>query len=318
MFALYQAGMVFSPTWTWLYVAGWSGFNLMRAKCIGANDHPPLLAVEITILAGTVCMVGLLWDHGKPMMLAAVPFIATGLVWLTWSSASRACKKRAPSEAILEPETFRRGIEYGLANLTSAGLFFQLPILFSQSGDVEKAGLIGVLLSMVGVMDLVPASISAHFLPISARYAKGGDYASLDLHIKKQEKVLIAGLVALILAGIGVWAGLVSIGYPITDVSGANQSFAILLACYFSNHLSNPAANYLQAHERSDISIKINLATFTSFWCIYLLPLPESVVSKDLLPLIALLLPIAIRSAGMRWMVRRELAKRLALASEAR
>lgn len=312
MALLSQFGLVFSALWTWLYLAGWSGFNLLRTKCIGADDHTPLLVVEVLIVSGTVCLVGLFAKHGTAIMLAAIPFLATGLLWLIWKGSERLRNFRSTEEGLIDGVTARRGLEYGFANFTSAGLFSQLPILATHSGSISQAGLIGTLLSMVAVMDLVPASMTAYFLPQIARYFKDKDYSSYSELLKRQKTVLLLGLVGVMGLGIAGWVGLRLLGYPLVASPGANHSFALLLACYFFNHLSNPAANYFQARERSDLSIRINTATYLAFWVLYLLPLPDDIVSGGLKPLIALLILVAVRSAGMRWLANSDMARQRA------
>jgi O-antigen/teichoic acid export membrane protein len=312
MALLSQFGLVFSALWTWLYLAGWSGFNLLRTKCIGANDHTPLLVVEVLIVSGTVCLVGLFWKHGPVMMLAAIPFLATGLLWLIWKGGKCLANCWSIEGTLIEGVTARRGLEYGLANFASAGLFSQLPILAAHSGSISQAGLIGTLLSMVAVMDLVPASITAYFLPQIARYFKDKDYSSYAVLLERQKGALLLGLVGVMGIGISGWVALRLLGHPLVASPGANYSFALLLACYFLNHLSSPAANYFQARERSDLSIRINTATYLAFWILYLLPVLDGIVSDGLKPLVVLLILVAVRSAGMRWLVNSDMARQRA------
>ncbi|WP_027178094.1 hypothetical protein [Maridesulfovibrio bastinii] len=275
-------GFIFNPDLSSFVLVSWSLFMLFRRFMLALKRYHILFAAELLVLTGIAVI---LWFGRKypfaPYFSYAVPCAVvtlTAICLTTWL-----LKKNKLNFFNAQPGVMRHGLEFGLNNFVSGGRMLLLTPLVVQIAGEIYGGIIGLINSVLGVVQLFPRTLSQFHLPEMSRLVKNGDSISFIGYVSKFRKQVSALLTLIFLfSAIGWWAiGLTPYGVRL-HADGAVFIFYIMLIATVIDQAVIADANSLMVRELSFLMLKVN------FWSsIIMLLMMAGVVFLNFVPLLS-------------------------------
>ena len=256
-------GIAFQPLFMTSLLVGWTGYQLIRHFFIALRDYQSLLRIDLLC---TGCMAALLlWPDNRidPLVAMGMPLsalAAAGLLHVMYRSQQR--RTRAGSES---GKDLTSGMQFGMANFLSDGIILLLAPLANLLAGPAYAGLIGLVLSGLGILLLFPRALTMHHIPDLARANK--EAPSEFVAVYRSFRRILLGLLSLIAVALLVIA---TIGGPLLfpeaiSLKHAWLIFVLLLANTVVGQMGVPDSSRLMVKEQGRLMMKINGAAFALF-----------------------------------------------------
>jgi hypothetical protein len=261
-------GVVFQPLFMMCLLVGWTGYQLIRHSFIALRDYRILLRIDLLC---TGCMAALvLWPGNRvdPLLAIGMPLLAlsaAGLLYLMYRS--REMRAWADGNS---GKDFRSGMEFGMANFLSDGMILLLAPLASLLAGPAYAGLIGLILSGMGILLLFPRALTMHHISALARAKKADPSEFLTVFLSFRR--ILLGLLLLIAVAL---LPIAAVGGPLffPDAISLENSwmiFVLLLANTVIGQMAVPDSSRLMVNEQGHLMMRINGAAFAIFGALIL------------------------------------------------
>jgi hypothetical protein len=244
---------------------GWNGYQFIRHAQLALKQYRKVLLLDLAI---TTSMLLLLLPGVQPgldlayLAIAGPMVLATlvGLVLLILQSRARTALWRKPEAGMV-----RKGMEFGVGNFFSGGLFMLLAPLILRCSGPAYAGLYGLISSVLSILAMAPRALALYYLPDLSRTLHEG---------KEQVRRLLRHYRRRLLASLALMTGVVAVGWilghslllkPEQQLAGLHAIFVLMLVNLIFSQGALPEANLLMVREETRFLLWLNATVLSLF-----------------------------------------------------
>lgn len=257
------SGVVFQPLFMLGLLAGWTGYQLIRHFFVALREYRTLLTID---LLSTGCMVVLLLLPGNrvdPLLAIGIPLMGitmAGFLYLMFEL------RHVEETAVRDSKDLKLGIELGTTNFLGEGMILLLAPLANLLAGPSYAGLIGLVLSGVGIILLFPRAFAMYQVPELARADKKEAPLQFLVMYRSFRQVLLK---LLLIMGTALLL-MATIGGPFLfpeaiSLENAWTIFGLVLLSTIIGQMGLPDSSRLMVKEQSHLMMRINAVAFGAF-----------------------------------------------------